>query len=363
MQYGMFLQSSHPPGKPLGESIEQDLEVIEWCDQLGYEEAWVGEHLTAAWEPVPACDLVLARAMERTEHIKLCAGAYVLPLYHPAELAMRIAQMDHMLQDRFICGIAAGGTPTDMPLIDVDPQSGRNRDMMRESLEIMVKLWTEHVGPEFTYEGEFWTVNNPGNMWAVGPHIKSWHQPHPPLAMAGLSPNSDTIRYAGEHGYIPLSLTFNSLYLRSHWQSMEEGAEAGGRTADREDWRVVRDVVVAETDEEAKEWVRDSLMADHWNVMNFPMLRAFNWVQYLKPDPDHPDEDVDVDYLIDHLWMVGSVETVTRRLVECYEELGGFGTLIVNKYDHGDTPDFYRRSLELLVKEVGPAFEKAIAAK
>jgi alkanesulfonate monooxygenase SsuD/methylene tetrahydromethanopterin reductase-like flavin-dependent oxidoreductase (luciferase family) len=122
-------------------------------------------------------------------------------------------------------------------------------------------------------------------------------------------------------------------------------------------------VVVAESDTEAKEWVRNSLMADHWNVMNFPMLRAFDWVQYLKPDPHHRDEDVDVDYLIDHLWLVGSPETVTERLVQCYEELGGFGTLVVNKYDHGDTPDFYRRSLELLVTEVAPAFEKAIASE
>ena len=360
MQYGMFLQSSHPPGQPLAASIDQDLEVLEWCDQLGYDEAWVGEHLTAAWEPIPACDLVLARAMERTERIRLCAGAYVLPLYHPAELAMRISQMDHMLQDRFICGIAAGGTPTDLPMIDVDPQAGRNRDMMKESLDIMMKLWTEHVGSDWRYEGEFWTVENPSPIWALGPHLKPWHQPHPPLAMAGLSPKSDTIRYAGEHGYIPLSLTFNSLYLKSHWDAMEEGAAAGGKTANRADWRVVRDVVIADTDAEAQDWVRNSLMATHWNSQNFPLLRAFDWVQYLKPDPNDRDEDVDVDYLIDKLWMIGSVETVTEKLVQCYEELGGFGTLIVNKYDHGTTPEFYRRSLELLVTEVAPQFEKAI---
>lgn len=357
----MFLQSSHPPERSLADSIEQDLLVIEWSEQLGFEEAWVGEHLTAAWEPIPCCDLVLSRAMERTERIKLCAGAYVLPLYHPAELAMRIAQMDNMLGERFICGIAAGGTGTDMPLIDVDPQTTRNREMMRESLDIMVKLWTEHIGPEWRYEGQFWTVNNPKPIWAIGPHITTWHQPHPPLAMAGLSPKSDTIRYAGEHGYIPLSLTFNAQYLKSHWEAMEEGAAAAGRPEpDRDTWRVVRDVVVAETDQEAKDWVRDGLMGRHWNEMNFPMLRAFNWVQYLKHDPSFPDEKVDVDYLIDQLWMVGSPDTVAEKLAQEYEELGGFGTLVVNKYDHGDTPDFYRRSLELLMTEVAPNFEKKI---
>lgn len=361
MQYGMFLQSSHPPGQPLAASIDQDLEVLEWCDQLGYDEAWVGEHLTAAWEPIPACDLVLARAMERTERIRLCAGAYVLPLYHPAELAMRISQMDHMLQDRFICGIAAGGTPTDLPMIDVDPQAGRNRDMMKESLDIMMKLWTEHVGSDWRYEGEFWTVENPSPIWALGPHLKPWHQPHPPLAMAGLSPKSDTIRYAGEHGYIPLSLTFNATYLKDHWTVYEEGAASTGAPTDRNDWRVVRDIFVAETDAEAKDWVRNGNHAGHWIHENIPTCAAVGWTEFLKHDPSVADEDVDVDYLIDHLWMVGSPETVTEKLLETYEILGGFGTIIVNKYDYGDTPDAYRRSLDLFANEVMPRVDKAIA--
>jgi alkanesulfonate monooxygenase SsuD/methylene tetrahydromethanopterin reductase-like flavin-dependent oxidoreductase (luciferase family) len=95
-----------------------------------------------------------------------------------------------------------------------------------------------------------------------------------------------------------------------------------------------------------------------WNEQNFPLMREFGWVKYVKDD-DTEDADVDIEYLIDHLWMVGSPETVTQRLIEQYETLGGFGTVVVNKYDYGDTPDAYRRSLELFAKEVIPAFEKS----
>ena len=40
--------------------------------------------------------------------------------------------------------------------------------------------------------------------------------------------------------------------------------------------------------------------------------------------------------------------------------LGGFGTLVVNKYDYGDTPDAYRRSLELFANEVVPEVNRKL---
>ena len=133
MRYGMFMQPSHPPHREVADGIEQDLRIIEWCDQLGFSEVWVGEHLTAPWEPYPACDLILAQAIPRTEQITLCAGAYVVPFYHPAALALRIAQLDHMARGRFICGIAAGSIATDFALLGVDAMRGQQRDMMRDA--------------------------------------------------------------------------------------------------------------------------------------------------------------------------------------------------------------------------------------
>ena len=50
-----------------------------------------------------------------------------------------------------------------------------------------------------------------------------------------------------------------------------------------------------------------------------------------------------------------------QKLLETQDVLGGFGTIIVNKYDYGDTPEVYRRSLELFATEVVPNANKVVA--
>jgi alkanesulfonate monooxygenase SsuD/methylene tetrahydromethanopterin reductase-like flavin-dependent oxidoreductase (luciferase family) len=356
MKFGMFMQPSHPPSRPIYDSIQQDLEVIEWLDELGYSEVWIGEHLTAPWEPLPACDLVLAQAIPRTKQIKLCSGAYVATFYHPAALAHRIMQLDHMCQGRFMCGIAAGGIATDYPLVNVDPTTGQNRDMMRETIAILLKIWTEIDNP-WEFHGKYWTVKNPEPVGAFGPFLKPYQKPYPPIGIATLSPQSASIRYAGEMGFLPMSLTFNADYLKDHWSQFMAGAADAGRTVDRSSWRVIREIFVAESDKEARDWARESPMAGMWIDVNLPLMKTYGWLQYVKHDPSIADADVDIDYLIENLWLVGSPETVTKKLVDVYERLGGFGVVEMHKYDYGDTPDAYRRSLELFAKEVVPAFE------
>jgi alkanesulfonate monooxygenase SsuD/methylene tetrahydromethanopterin reductase-like flavin-dependent oxidoreductase (luciferase family) len=352
MRCGLFLMPSHPPERPTAEAVEWDLSVVERADQLGFHEAWFGEHFTAPWEPMPAHDLIIAQALQRTDRMTLCSGAYLLPFHHPAELALRIAQLDHMAQGRYILGIGAGSVPTDFRLFDIDAAAGQQRAMTKEALEIMVRLWTD---PDpWEYRGQYWNVNNPEPYLAYGKHLVPFQKPHPPIAVAGLSPRSETLRLAGECGYIPLSLTFNAQYLRGHWEVIEEGAASTGATCDRQDWRVIRDIVVADTDKEARQLAGESLMARHWRESNFPLLKAFDWLRYLKHDAAVADEDVTVDYLIDHVWLVGSPETVAERIKETDNVLGGFGTVIANCYDFSDQSDRWMHSLELLAKEVMP---------
>jgi alkanesulfonate monooxygenase SsuD/methylene tetrahydromethanopterin reductase-like flavin-dependent oxidoreductase (luciferase family) len=356
IRYGLFLQSSHPPERALGDAIDRVIEQIRWADDLGFSEAWLGEHLTAAWEPIPAQDLVLAQALTCTRKITLCAGAYVLPFYHPAALAMRISQLDHMARGRFLCGVAAGSIPTDLSLLDVDAASGQHRAMMQESLDIMLRIWNEPFAP-WSIEGRFWTVRNPEPFLHYGPHIRPYQRPHPPIALAGLSPNSGTLELAGARGFIPLSLTFNTPYLESHWAAVERGAASARRGCDRSNWRVVRDIFVAETDAEARKWVREGNMARAWREQNFPTLDHFGWRRFLKHDERVPDDEVDVDYLIEHLFLVGSPATVADRLADIHARLGGFGTVVLNAYDWGDDPAPCRHSMELFAREVIPRFE------
>ncbi len=61
------------------------------------------------------------------------------------------------------------------------------------------------------------------------PHLKPLQKPHPPIGVAGLSRNSDTLKMAGEHGFMPLKPQLNPAYVATHWAAVEEGAKRSGK--------------------------------------------------------------------------------------------------------------------------------------
>ncbi len=76
MDIGLFTMPSHPPERSLYDGQQWDLQVIRWADQLGYTEAWIGEHHAAVWEPHPAPDLLVAQALLQTKNIRLGPGGF-----------------------------------------------------------------------------------------------------------------------------------------------------------------------------------------------------------------------------------------------------------------------------------------------
>ena len=359
MQAGLFMMPSHPPERSLYEGTQWDLDVLQWADELGYSEAWVGEHFTAPWEPNPAPDLLLAQALLRTRRMKLAPGAHLLPFHHPAELAHRVAYFDHLAQGRFMLGIGASGLPSDWALFNVDGMAGQTREMTRESLDSMLRLWADE-GP-FDYQGKYWHVTKTDTMFeTLRWHIKPYQQPHPPIGIAGLSPGSETLKLAGERGFLPLSLNLNTGYISSHWDAVVEGAGRSGRNPDRRDWRLVREVFVAETDREAYRWSVESavgrMMREYW----LPLFGAFQWTYLFKHDPSVLDADVTPDYMSRHNWIIGSPDTVAEKLAAMYQQVGGFGTLLLFTFDYLDHPQSWRESMRLLAQEVLPKVNRQL---
>ena len=351
MKLGLFAMPAHPPERDLKQGFEWDLDVIRWLDELGYSEAWVGEHHTVPWEPNPAPDLLLARAFAETKNIRLGPGGFLLPFHHPAELASRLAMLDHLSGGRLNFGVAASSIPTDQAMFGIDGPA--TREMTRESVEIILKLWNE-PGP-FTHKGKYWTVSRPEPMLGIfTPHLKPVQAPHPPIGVAGLSPSSDTLKWAGEHGYIPMSLNLNANYLSGHWAAVEAGAAAAGRTPRRSDWRMVREVLVADTDAEARRLAVDGAMGRMTREYSLKVVQAFGALPFLKHDPSVADSDVTIDYLADNSWLIGSPDTVVAKIEQLYAQVGGFGALLVLGFDYLDQSQAWRRSLQLLAEEVGP---------
>ena len=352
MRLGYFMMPLHPPGADPAETLDADLEQLATLDRLGFEEAWIGEHFTAEWENIPCPDLFIAKALGVTRTMTLGTGVSCLPNHNPLMLAQRIAQLDQMARGRFYWGVGSGGFPGDFELFGVDPKSGQQRGITRAALDLILELWNDPKPG--LYESSHWRFTIPEPQADIGLrlHLKPYQRPHPPIGVAGVLPSSETLVLAGERGYIPMSINFvPPRILRTHWEAVDKGAERAGRSADRATWRIARDVFVAETDAEARRQVLESTLWRDYRDYFLPLLRKNRGWEILKTDPAMPDSEVTPDYLLEHIWIVGSPATVARRLARLRDEVGAFGTLLVIAHEW-EPRAAWERSMRLLQEAV-----------
>jgi alkanesulfonate monooxygenase SsuD/methylene tetrahydromethanopterin reductase-like flavin-dependent oxidoreductase (luciferase family) len=358
MKLGLFTMPCHPPPRLHAETYDEDLDMLILADRLGFDEAWIGEHTATTWENIAVPELLIAQALGRTKTIKLGTGVTCLPNHNPAQLAARIAQMDIMAKGRFLWGIGVGATAGDGILYEVD-QSGPHRDISRERLDAVLRIWAD-TGAGFSWRSDSppasFTLPKSEPWRGIGYHLRPLTLPHPPIAVAGISKGSSTLRWAGENDWIPMSLHFlNEPDLRSHWAAYAESSVAAGHVPDRARWRICRDIYIADTDEQARAEAIESSMADAYQQYFFPLMRSLGQTSLWYDNDDMQPDDVTREHLLATRWVVGSPDTVARQLRALYDDVGGFGELLMVCYDwDGTNGQRWRHSMELLAEQVLP---------
>ena len=360
MEFGLFMMPVHHPGKGLQRTLKEDMDTVVLADQLGFHEAWIGEHHTIPWENLTSPDLFIAQALVKTEQIKLGTGVVLLQIQDPKMLADRIALLDHMAQGRFYLGVGTGGVPTEFEYFNV-PEDKRHA-RAAETIDAVLKIW--EADGEYDYQGEFHQFKVPAPQMQGGLRVwcKPYQQPHPPIAVAAVSPNSSTIEWAGENGWIPMSteLTHPNL-IPTHWEAYKRGAAKTGRIANRRDWRICIDIHVAETTEQARDDVMNHGMARTFDDYFIPLFRAADLMKLIKPDDSVPDDAIDAKWLMDNRWIVGDPEYCLKKIVDYYNFLGGFGTLLLLSQDW-DPAEKGLKSLELFAKHIAPTLKEMVPA-
>jgi alkanesulfonate monooxygenase SsuD/methylene tetrahydromethanopterin reductase-like flavin-dependent oxidoreductase (luciferase family) len=361
---GIFMMPFHHPDRDYAAILAEDQEALILADRLGYDECFVGEHFSSWSERITSPLMFLAGVAAKTNRIRLGTGVINLPQLHPATVAAHAAMFDQLCGGRFIMGIGPGGLVSDIEMFGVQEAELRPL-MMLESIEMVLKLWAQD--PPYDLQGRFWKISLKDKIWPdfkVGWVPRPLQCPHPPIALSLVTPNSSSAVTAGERGWIPISGNFfHRRYLRGHWERYVEGCTKAGRSADPAIWRVARCILVTESNTEAEEYLSDpeSALAFYYRFFRHSMSQGRQALFMIKPDLALSDEATTVEAITRSQVIAGSSARVLDQLVALRDEAGPFGTLLATGHDW-DRPALWRRSMELLARDVMPRFVQHAAA-
>ena len=85
LKFGIFLAPFHPVGQNPTLALQRDLDLIVHLDDLGFDEAWIGEHHSAGYEIIASPEVFIATAAERTKRRRRrCKSASPSPAGSPS---------------------------------------------------------------------------------------------------------------------------------------------------------------------------------------------------------------------------------------------------------------------------------------
>lgn len=339
LRFGAFIAPFHPIDENPTLALDRDLELVQWLDKLGYEEAWIGEHHSAAYELIASPEIFIAAAAERTKHIRLGTGVSSLPYHHPFMLADRINQLDHLTRGRTMFGVGPGALSSDAYMMGIN--IARQRDMMDEALDVIVRLLR---GEEVTHDSDWFKLNK------ARLQMTPYSRPSVEIAVASqVSPTG--ARAAGRHGLGLLSLGatsdggFNA--LASNWAIAEDLARENGQVMDRSAWRLVGPMHIAETREQAMADVRFGL--EKW-------LFYFREIANLPIVPDTAGDPVEA-FLAMPMAVVGTPDDAAAKIQALIDQSGGFGAFLFMAHNWANWAAT-KHSYELFARYVAPRFQQ-----
>jgi limonene 1,2-monooxygenase len=343
LQFGAFLAPFHKPGINPTLALQSDLELIQWLDRCGYDEAWFGEHHSAGTEISASPEIMIATAAERTRHIKLGTGVVSVSYHNPLWVAERIVLLDHLTRGRVMLGLGPGSLPTDGVMIGI--QQSQTRGLLEDGLAAVMKLLG---GDEpVTMKNERWDLRE------ARLHLRPYSNPVFDVAVAAVASPTGA-KLAGRHGVGMLSVGATTAAgfdaLAMHWDVLTSEAKAHGKAVDRSKWRLVGLCHVAETKDQAYRDVEYGI--EHW-FRYFQQVAAFPQMAVAGNSVGEMIEFVNAS----GLGAIGTPEACASQIERLWEQSnGGFGAYLMLAHNWAN-PQATARSYELIAREVMPQFQ------
>jgi alkanesulfonate monooxygenase SsuD/methylene tetrahydromethanopterin reductase-like flavin-dependent oxidoreductase (luciferase family) len=330
------------------------LDLYEYADELGLD-LMLNEHhqtLTCVDAAISVSAAALARRTKRAKLVLLGT-----PLPHrdsPVRVAEEIAMLDCISRGRIVSGFVRG-VPTEIHPSNSNPVLNRAR--FEEAHDLIIKAWTTRE--PFIWEGRFWH-NRYVNVWP-----RPFQQPHPPIWISGSSP--ENVPWVADRGYV-----FATFLTPYDWTSSlidvykRRRAEQGLTEPGPDRFAYLALCHTAETDEQAQ--------AEGEQLLWY--LRRIRHPQFNAP-PGYVSPRVHARAILGAagkgyadsyetlqekgIVMVGSPETMIRRIRTLYERCG-IGHLLMMNHAGAMPEHQVRNSLELFAHEVYPAIRDLGAA-
>src|SRR5579884_3649963 len=305
-------------------------EQAKLADQLGYDSINFTEHhfhvegFELSDNPI-MLDLFIGM---QTTRLRVGQLGIVLPANNPIRVAEDIALLDHMTGGRANAGFARGyqrrwvdimaqqthGIHGALPH-QHDEIDAANRAAFEECYRIIKQAWT---GEALSFQGRYWRVppgDTPWNLeatrkWGLGVEEgivkavsvvpKPLQKPHPPIFQPFAS-SERSIRWCAKENVTAVLPPLFPPYERHlcDLYAAESGKPLG------EGMGVLRDLIIADTDDEAKAIWRDSgqFCGNEW-------FAPFGFGKAM----EDPDTGKLPDVFANSMVLVGSVDTVTRQM-------------------------------------------------
>lgn len=338
-------------------AYDEHIRQARLMDELGYTYYWIIEHQASYVGAITSPTVFLTAVARETEQLRIGAMIWVLPFHNPIRLAEEIATLDHLSHGRVEFGTGIGTHEHEFIRLGLDYYA--RREMGDEALNIIERAWTQ---PEVTYHGRFWNFDE------MLPRPFPFQSPHPPIWAAAHSMRA--FEWAAERNYdvgtnisTDDQLADKLAYFRKIWKECKHPGPMPRQL-------VVRSVHIAETDEKAREEVEpyllESMAIGREMVTNTrigmgtdPRGKGYDNTRYTRANGEiFAQSRKSYDYWVDNnLALIGSPETVARKLQESQDRLG-FTAFAANHHIGRMPTDLVDKSITLMAKEVFPAFEK-----
>jgi alkanesulfonate monooxygenase SsuD/methylene tetrahydromethanopterin reductase-like flavin-dependent oxidoreductase (luciferase family) len=353
MRFAIWSPTNPRAGISHVELFRQQIREVEIAEELGFEHIWFYEHHLSPSGPSPSPNLLIAAAARSTSRIRLGTMVNILPYRNPLLVAEEAAMLDVLTNGRLDMGIGRGLKPIEFDAFCVS--QAESREMFLESLAIVKRVWADE---NFKFSGKYFKIDK---QTPLSPPLVQ--KPHPPFLMSAQS--EESLRFAAEND-MPFAQIDALIEDCERDQRFYRDIQVARGYAPASRLFITREIYVADTDEQARQDAY-SYLVQYWDLWG-------RYTQFAR-DGRMPSDygswskrapilyAMKFEELIERgLVMIGSPETVARRIAEHLDRLDLFALAGVFKF--GGMPfDMVIKSMRAFSACVMPEISKIVSAR